>query len=345
MHRDTVSAEQLRQGAWCALRQAGRLLHSATVVADDGDPITGSGLAMFGREELGRSRILRNLADKVDAGESLETKDVRHACDDHVSKQSAGSFSTTLTAEPPSRLNSVLRKRLGASPGSKEWHAATDAADMATDAKRKRSPQRRHSIRVRGFYVDLNDAGTGWIEPCAQNAQEARSEITEAVNDYAAERDRLRDQVLDTDFPEMARARSSILSRVALPAPRWPSDPKSETDTEAGSAARSGPGAPGPAYTRRSAAIPTLTGNQMDARKYGGLAKLGVVLMGLSLGLWVALLLVPFLPITAAAKMGLAGAQIVVAEVAFWGGAALAGPAAARRMKSWWRSSRADEAN
>ena len=69
----------------------------------------------------------------------------------------------------------------------------------------------------------------------------------------------------------------------------------------------------------------------------------GVLLMSLSLLLWVCLLGVPFLPIGMAGRGAVATTVIVVAEVAFWVGAALAGPEAARRMRSWWRTSRAPE--
>ena len=72
-------------------------------------------------------------------------------------------------------------------------------------------------------------------------------------------------------------------------------------------------------------------------------AVIGVVLMGLSLALWVALPIVPFLPFQVGVKATVAGSQVVVAEVAFWLGAALAGPEAARRMRSWWRPSRNEE--
>ena len=72
-------------------------------------------------------------------------------------------------------------------------------------------------------------------------------------------------------------------------------------------------------------------------------ARVGVCLMGLSLALWVALPVVPFLPIQVGIKATVAGSQVVIAEVAFWVGAVLAGPDAARRMKSWWRSSTDDE--
>ena len=63
----------------------------------------------------------------------------------------------------------------------------------------------------------------------------------------------------------------------------------------------------------------------------------GVVLMGLSLLLWVCLLGVPFLPLSLAGRGTVATALVVIAEVAFWGGAAMAGPAATRRMRSWRR--------
>ena len=59
--------------------------------------------------------------------------------------------------------------------------------------------------------------------------------------------------------------------------------------------------------------------------------------MASSLPLWPALLGVPFLPLSLAAQGAVATGIVVVAEVAFWGGAALAGPEAARRMRSWWR--------
>ena len=66
-------------------------------------------------------------------------------------------------------------------------------------------------------------------------------------------------------------------------------------------------------------------------------AVVGVILMSASLGLWILLPGVPFLPLSVAARGAVATALIVVAEVIFWGGAAMAGPEAARRMRSWWR--------
>ena len=65
--------------------------------------------------------------------------------------------------------------------------------------------------------------------------------------------------------------------------------------------------------------------------------KAGVGLLGLSLALWVPVPVVPFLPMSSGAKAALAGGLIAGAEIAFWVGAILAGPEAARRMRSWLR--------
>ena len=62
-----------------------------------------------------------------------------------------------------------------------------------------------------------------------------------------------------------------------------------------------------------------------------------MILMSASLGLWILLPGVPFLPLSVAARGAVGTALIVVAEVIFWAGAAMAGPETARRMRSWWR--------
>ena len=70
------------------------------------------------------------------------------------------------------------------------------------------------------------------------------------------------------------------------------------------------------------------------------LAFIGVLLMGGSLPLWPLLLAVPFLPLTVATRGVVATTIVVIAEIAFWMGAALAGPAAARRVRGWLRWNR-----
>ena len=83
----------------------------------------------------------------------------------------------------------------------------------------------------------------------------------------------------------------------------------------------------------------------VSTRPKKGITSIGIALMALSLIFWPLLLVVPFLPLSGGAKVSLAGALVIVAEVMFWLGALLAGPAAARRMKTWWkRTPDSDEA-
>ena len=189
---------------------------------DHGDMSTAVALSMFGREELGRSNILRKLAKSVTEGEHLSPEDVRGACENHMKKQAAGALSTILRTQAPNQLDAALRVRVD--PGSEEWQQASKVVDLATDLKRKRQPQDRHEMRESALYVDLDATGTAWLRPSTLNSAQCLDEITDAVNDYAGERDRLRDEVLDLDFPEMVAARANMDPKVMLPEPRWPKE-------------------------------------------------------------------------------------------------------------------------
>ena len=65
-------------------------------------------------------------------------------------------------------------------------------------------------------------------------------------------------------------------------------------------------------------------------------ARVGVIFMGASLPLWVALPIVPFLPLENGEKVAVAGGLVIVAEAVFWLGAVLAGSEAARRIRGRW---------
>jgi hypothetical protein len=67
------------------------------------------------------------------------------------------------------------------------------------------------------------------------------------------------------------------------------------------------------------------------------LPRVGWGLMIGSAALWLVLPALPFTPLSGEQQLAAGGALIVTAEIVFWIGAALAGPEAARRMRSWWR--------
>lgn len=67
------------------------------------------------------------------------------------------------------------------------------------------------------------------------------------------------------------------------------------------------------------------------------MTRIGLLLIVASLPLWLVLPVLPFLEISIAAKATATTVVVVVAELMFWGGAALAGPGAVQRLKDWWR--------
>jgi AbiV family abortive infection protein len=218
-----VSEGVLLEGSWYALEQAGRLLHAAVGVYDRGDPGTALALAMFGREEVGRSRILRTLADEVARGASLSLDNVNERCKDHVKKQREGAAGTTLRVAPPSQLAKVLQSQASSALGSPGWKAVRDVISVAVASKTKRNPKDRHDMREKALYVDLDSDSKSWSRPCTVDATVAREQIEDAISDYAIECDALRDDVIADDFPTMAKARARMNPAPVLLASIWPS--------------------------------------------------------------------------------------------------------------------------
>jgi AbiV family abortive infection protein len=217
-----ISEDTLLRGSWYSLEQAGRLLRSSVSLFDGGDPSTAVVLAMFGREELGRSQILRDLAAKVKAGEKLTAKQISKSCENHIAKQEAAALSTTLRVHPNTQLSAAMQTRMHAGLHSEAGRNASAEIGKAIKAKRKRDPMSRHDARVQGLYVDLDDSGTSWIRPASLSAQAVSDQIVDAVGDYASELDRLRNDVIEQDFPEMAAARARMNPLPVLPVPSWP---------------------------------------------------------------------------------------------------------------------------
>lgn len=217
-----VSDTVLLQGSWYALEQAGRLLYASTAAFDTGDTSTGLALAMLGREELGRSLLLRNLADEVLSGKLLSSTDVQKRCDNHVKKQKAALLSTTLRVTPPGKLADAVQAQSVAKWGTLAWREARNHIESAISAKLKRDPDDRHRKRMRALYVDLNPDGLTWSRPSNTDRTTAREDIEDAVNDYATARDALRDEFILTSFPKMAAVSLSMNPAPNLVEPRWP---------------------------------------------------------------------------------------------------------------------------
>lgn len=226
-----VTEQTLLEGSWYALEQAGRLLRSATSIFESGDFSTALAVAMFGREELGRSRLLRECSREVHDGKPLQAHEITKRCEDHVRKQAASAFGTTLRPPANSQLGMALHAVSAYQPGSAEWNKANDVINSAVEAARKRQPHDRHEARCDGLYVDLNDLGTGWLRPIDISKEEARTHISDALNDYAQEVDRLSNEGLHPTLEQhaphvrasaMAAARAAMSQSVEIPRLVWP---------------------------------------------------------------------------------------------------------------------------
>lgn len=73
---------------------------------------------------------------------------------------------------------------------------------------------------------------------------------------------------------------------------------------------------------------------ETQSAKAGPATRIGVALILLSGVLWFSLFAIPFLPISFAKKGIIAGIVFIGVQVAWWSGAALAGPATVKKVKS-----------
>jgi AbiV family abortive infection protein len=151
-----VTEQTLLQGAWYALEQAGQLFDSAVTLFDAEQFGIASGVAMLGREELGRYKILRSLANDVSKGHVISVEYVRAECEDHEQKQRAATLSTTMRTQRGTRLDDALPTQMHETPGSHAWRDADEVLALATASKIKRTPADRHQLRFKSFYGTSN---------------------------------------------------------------------------------------------------------------------------------------------------------------------------------------------
>jgi len=210
MAQKTVSELILLEGAYYALEQCGLLLHHSAILHKKHVASTAAGLALLAREELGKYRILLDLWRQAkDTGNCPTPEEVHHAIEDHVEKQKQAQLSVTNRTPGPGGLLDLLRSRIRCAPQT------TKAFEQLDKQKMNRTPDDRHSSRMRAFYVDLNETGIDWNRPSEFSLTEAREILNDAVNDYSIQRQKV---TLNSD-PTLASALKACPDRPALPVP------------------------------------------------------------------------------------------------------------------------------
>src|SRR5262245_55979046 len=96
---DAVSPQYLLEGSAYALQRAGSLLRDAAMLYRKGSYATAYALAVFGREEIGKHKLLLGLRRQAVEGKNISVKDVRNVCERHLTKGAAGTLSVTLRGD------------------------------------------------------------------------------------------------------------------------------------------------------------------------------------------------------------------------------------------------------
>lgn len=218
-----VSPQFLLEGTCYALEQAGHLLHGAVLLYNSGQYSSAVVLAAFGREELGKSVILRDFRkDLMEGSKTITLEDIQQACEDHAAKLVKGQLSVVMRTEGGDALDKLLRVVVHPDPKSSEWRAAQKQLDAYTKRQRKRQPQDRHRQRIAALYVEPNETGTAWTRPVDVWQEEARRCVEDFANDYSGECDRFRPEIHADTNPEFFKALQAWSERPELPAPQWP---------------------------------------------------------------------------------------------------------------------------
>jgi AbiV family abortive infection protein len=184
-----VTEQFLLEGAVYALENSGSLLRDAVAMYERGSYATAIVMAMFGREEFGKYRILRGELEKVAAGGTvtakLLSKKGKGPIFDHPKKLEQAVGSIVQRADRDSPLGKLLiAARMKFPIGSPERIKADQELAKITEAKRKALPALRHNLRMERLYVGLDQTQTRWVRPNETTAMDALHEVSDAVCDY-----------------------------------------------------------------------------------------------------------------------------------------------------------------
>jgi AbiV family abortive infection protein len=225
-----ITAQYLLEGAMYALEQCGILLHDAVILYNNGSYANAIVLAAFAREEMGRSRILREFRkDIVERGVSVTLGEIKEKCENHVKKQEYAQLSVTQRfSSQQGRLAQLSRVRIRSHPQSDEWKDADKELNKITKLQKKRTPEDRHKERMSALYVEPNEYGTRWSRPKEKTQEAAKIFIEDSANDYRVQRENIRQwleyhSIPQADIPgidnEFFRALSAWPERPKLPPP------------------------------------------------------------------------------------------------------------------------------
>lgn len=191
-----VSSEKILIGVFFALRQAWELLSSAEVLQRAKKFSSAYGMAVFCREEVGKSKLLQEYWEASKAGKSISAHELNSgALRSHAKK---------LRAVGKVLSQGVFSQGPPPDPGSSEAREELLRLRAINARARELDPARTHLGRLRAFYVEMHEAGAGWWTPWTIfDSTKSSGEILEAESAYILRRcelEALRKEVGRTDM-------------------------------------------------------------------------------------------------------------------------------------------------
>jgi AbiV family abortive infection protein len=149
-----VSSNTILFGVFFALQQAWELLSAATVLQRARKFSSAYGLAVFCREEIGKSKLLENHWEGSLAGKSVSAHDLNSGdlINDAKKIRAAGKVLS----------EGMCSWGMPPDPGSSQEKELISQLRKINDRARELDPKRTHLGRLRAFYVEMHEAGVGW---------------------------------------------------------------------------------------------------------------------------------------------------------------------------------------
>jgi AbiV family abortive infection protein len=179
-----VSSNTILFGVFFALRQAWELVGAATVLQRAEKFPSAYALAVFCREEIGKSKLLEKYWEASTKGKSVSVDDL----------DSRRMTSHKRKLEAVGKVLSAGAAFMGIQrdPGSSEAQELSRHLLKINVIARQRDPGRTHVGRLRAFYVEIHEAGASWWRPwTAFDSARSSGEILEAEAVYDLRRSEL----------------------------------------------------------------------------------------------------------------------------------------------------------
>jgi AbiV family abortive infection protein len=220
--RPMVTDQFLLKGSVYALEQCGLLLRDATTLFKAGSYAGAIVMAAHAREELDRAILLRELRERVLTGHALSVPDINQELEDQADQQLVR-LSTGPRSQADPEFDDLLQPRLYDPPRGQAHQQADLFLEHISKEQADRRRTARHALQLGCLHVGPDSAGTHWHKPKSHSRQEARHFLTDALGDYAGERDRIETGLCHPKHAEFVKAVRGWAGRPELPPPAWAS--------------------------------------------------------------------------------------------------------------------------